>query len=182
MNGVDIIFIVLLLFGLGLGFFQGTIRLAVSIVALYVAILLASLYFQAFGNWLRVRVNATVDTSQTVGFVIIMLVAFLLLTTAGLYTFRYARFPAGLEIMDRVVGLLLGLVLISIFLGMFALVLRNLFIFQNAGAADLPIFSWFQGETRASLLVNFFGNSILPYIYASLQPFLPRESALIFRF
>ncbi|MFN8476206.1 MAG: CvpA family protein [Kouleothrix sp.] len=47
MNVTDIVFILILLGGLALGFFQGTIRLIITIIAFYVGIVLASLYFQS---------------------------------------------------------------------------------------------------------------------------------------
>ena len=55
MNGIDVVFLLILLGGLALGFFQGTIKLLVAIIAFYVSIVLASLYFQAVGNFFRVR-------------------------------------------------------------------------------------------------------------------------------
>lgn len=52
MNLIDILFLLGVLGGLALGFFQGTIRLAIAIVSFYVSIILASLYFQALGRFL----------------------------------------------------------------------------------------------------------------------------------
>lgn len=49
MNLIDILFLLGVLGGLALGFFQGTIRLAIAIVSFYVSIILASLYFQRLG-------------------------------------------------------------------------------------------------------------------------------------
>lgn len=182
MNAVDILFILLLLGGLAIGFFHGTIRLAISIVALYVSIVLASLYFQVVGNFFRTRMGTSLEAGQVVAFAMIMLVSFLLLTIAGLYTFRYARIPAGLDFIDRIIGLLLGLVLSGLLLGMLALILKDLFIDMNtARSLNFPITQWFQGSARTSLLLRFFAGNILPLIYATLQPFLPAESALIFR-
>ncbi len=50
MNAIDLLFILLLLAGLAIGFFQGTIRLTIAIVSFYVSIVLASLYFQLVGR------------------------------------------------------------------------------------------------------------------------------------
>src|ERR1043166_7878220 len=104
MNFMDIVFILLLLGGLALGFFQGTIRLLIAIVAFYVGILLASLYFTTVGLIFQRRFHSTLYVGQITAFAIILLVSFLLLAIAGFYTFRYAKMPASLDFIDRIVG------------------------------------------------------------------------------
>lgn len=182
MNGIDLLFILILLAGLALGFFQGTIKLLIAIIAFYVGIILASLYFQVVGNFFRVRFHSTLEVSQITAFAVLLLVSFLLLTIAGLYTFRYARVPASLDFVDRIVGTLLGLLLGTLFAGMLAILLQDLFVSRDvAGSVNFPIMQAFQRGVRSSFLVSFFGNQILPLIYASVRPVLPRESDIIFR-
>jgi membrane protein required for colicin V production len=183
MNVIDILFILLLLGGLALGFFQGTIRLIVAIVSFYVGIVLASLYFTTVGLFFQRRFSSTLFVGQIMAFALILLVAFMLLTIAGLYTFRYAKMPPSLDFIDRIIGTLLGLLLGCLFLGMFAIVLKDLFIFQDvAGSITFPIMRSFQNGVRGSFLVSFFGNQILPLIYTTVQPVLPRDAGIIFRF
>ncbi len=86
MNGTDLMFILLLLGGLALGFFQGTLKLVIAIIAFYVGIVLASLYFQPIGNFFRVRFNSSTEVGQITAFAVVLVVSFLLLTGAGLYT------------------------------------------------------------------------------------------------
>lgn len=182
MNGIDLFYILLLLVGLAIGFFQGTIKLLVAIVAFYVGIILASLYFPTVGNFFRVRFGSTLEVSQITAFATILLISFLLLTVAGLYTFRYAKIPASLDFLDRILGTLLGLFLATLFLGMFSILLQGLFIDRDvAGSVSFPVVRALQGGVRRSFLVSFFGNQILPLIYASVRPVLPRESDFIFR-
>jgi len=183
MNVIDILFILLLLAGLALGFFQGTIRLIVAIAAFYIGIVLASLYFTTVGLFFQRRFNSTLAVSQIMAFALILLVAFLLLTIAGLYTFRYAKMPASLDFIDRIIGTMLGLLLGCLFLGMLAIVFKDLFIYQDvAGSISFPIMRSFQSGVRSSFLVSFFANQILPLIFATVQPVLPRDSEIIFRF
>ncbi len=182
MNFIDLLFILLLLAGLALGFFQGTIKLLVAIVAFYVGIILASLYFPTVGNFFRLRFHSTPEVSQITAFALILLVSFLLLTIAGLYTFRYAKMPASLDFIDRIVGTVLGLVLGTLFMGMLAILLQGLFIDRDvAGSVSFPVMRSLQDGVRRSFLVAFFGNQILPLIYATVRPVLPRESDFIFR-
>jgi hypothetical protein len=181
MNLIDILFLLGVLGGLALGFFQGTIRLAIAIISFYISIILASLYFQSLGRFFRERFGTTFDVAQIVAFGIILLVAFLLITTAGLYTFRYAKMPASLDFVDKIVGTLLGLVLGALFLGMLAILFEQLFVFRDtAGTVTFPIVRAFQDGVRGSALVKFFANNILPLIYATVKPVLPRETEFIF--
>lgn len=182
MNIVDLLFILLLIASLAIGIFQGTLRLLIAIVVLYVSIVLASLYFQPLGNFFRVRFNSTLEVGQITAFAIILMVAFLLLLGAGLYTFRYARLPTNLEFIDRVLGTLLGMVMGALILGMFALLLRDLFVFQSpASLMNYPFMQTFQDGVRSSVLVRTFNGYILPLIYRSVDPVLPPEANIIFQ-
>jgi uncharacterized membrane protein required for colicin V production len=182
MNGIDLLFILLLLAGLALGFFQGTLKLLIAIIAFYVSIVLASLYFQAVGNFFRIRFNTSADVGQITAFAMVLLVSFLLLTVAGLYTFRYARVPAGLDFFDKILGTLLGLLMAGLFMGMLAVLLRDLFVYRSpATEASLPIVIAFQSAVRTATLVRFFGENVLPLMYSFLRPILPAEAELIFR-
>jgi membrane protein required for colicin V production len=175
-------FILLVLGGLALGFFQGTIKLVITIIAFYVSIVLASLYFQILGSFFRVRFGTTLEIGQITAFGFILLLGFILLTIAGLYTFRYAQMPPSLDFVDRIVGTLLGLVLGGLVLGILASILESLFILRNPAATiTWPIMRAFQGSVRGSLLVDLFADNILPLIYVSVRPLLPAESDLIFR-
>jgi membrane protein required for colicin V production len=179
-NFVDILFILLLLGALALGFFQGTIRLLIAMVAFYVAIVLASLYFTSLGLIFQQRFHSSLRVGQITAFALIMLVAFLLLAIAGLYTFRYAKMPASLDFVDRIIGTIFGLLLGGFFLGMLAVILRLLFYPEIGDPASLPIVGAFQGSVRGSFLVGFFSNRILPLIFVTLQPILPRNAIEIF--
>lgn len=182
MNGTDLMFILILLGGLALGFFQGTVKLLIAIVAFYVGIVLASLYFQSVGNFFRLRFNTTTDVGQITAFAVVLMLSFLLLTAAGLYTFRYFRMPASLDFFDKILGTLLGLLMAALFMGMLAVLLKDLFVFRSpASSAALPFMVAFQSSVRGSTLVRFFGDNILPLIYTSVRPVLPREADIIFR-
>jgi membrane protein required for colicin V production len=182
MNGIDILFILLLLGGLALGFFQGTIKLLIAIVAFYIGMILASLYFPIVGIFFRQRFHSSPEVGQITAFGVILLLSFLIFTIAGFYTFRYAKMPASLDFIDRIVGTLFGLLLGALFLGIFAILLQHLFISRDvAGSVTFPIMRAFQGGVRSSFLVGFFANQILPLIYASVQPALPKDADIIFR-
>lgn len=182
MTGFDIFFILLLLGGLALGFFQGTIKLIVAIIAFYLGIVLASLYFSMFGNFLRSKFNSTAEVGQIVAFALILLISFLVLLAAGFYTFRYAKAPPSLDFIDKIAGTLLGLLLGALFIGMLATMLRYLFIYHDvAKTANLPIVASLQGGVRASRLLGYFSDYILPLIYNAVRPVLPEQANFIFQ-
>jgi membrane protein required for colicin V production len=182
MNLIDLLFLLILLGGLALGFFQGTVKLLIAIIAFYIGIVLASLYFQAVGNFFRLRFNSSAEVGQITAFATVLALSFLLLTAAGLYTFRYFKLPSSLDFFDKILGTLLGLVIAALFMGILAILLKDLFVFRNpASSASLPVIISFQAGVRSSTLVGFFGDNILPLIYSSVRPVLPRESDIIFR-
>jgi uncharacterized membrane protein required for colicin V production len=182
MNLIDLLFLLILLGGLALGFFQGTVKLLIAIIAFYVGIVLASLYFQSVGNFFRLRFNSSAEVGQITAFATVLALSFLLLTVAGLYTFRYFKLPSSLDFIDKILGTLLGLVIAALFMGILAILLKDLFVFRNpASSASLPVVISFQASVRSSTLVGFFGDNILPLIYSSVRPVLPRESDIIFR-
>ncbi len=182
MNLTDLLFILVLLGGLALGFFQGTVKLLITIVAFYVSIVLASLYFQSVGNFYRERFHSSAEVGQITAFATVLLVSFLLLTLAGLYTFRYFRMPASLDFFDKILGTLLGLLMAALFMGILAILLKDLFIFRSpASDASLPFVISMQRSVRSSTLVHFFGDTILPLIYTTVRPVLPPELSIIFR-
>ncbi|MCP6768683.1 CvpA family protein, partial [Klebsiella pneumoniae] len=92
-------------------------------IAFYVSLVLASLYFQAVGNFFRVRFNSSQEVGQITAFATVLLISFLLLTLAGLYTFRYLKVPPSLDFIDKIIGTLLGLLLGALFMGLLAILL-----------------------------------------------------------
>jgi uncharacterized membrane protein required for colicin V production len=182
MNLIDILFLLILLGGLALGFFQGTVKLLVAIIAFYVGLVLASLYFQSVGNFYRLHFNSSAEVGQITAFATVLAISFLLLTVAGLYTFRYFKMPTSLDFLDKILGTLLGLGMAALFMGVFAILLKDLFVFRSpASSASLPVIIAFQASVRSSTLVGFFGDNILPLIYSSIRPVLPSAADLIFR-
>ncbi len=182
MNVIDILLILMLFAAIAIGFFQGTIKLLIATMAFYVSIVLASLYFQMLGRFFRDRMGTTLSVGQVTAFAIILVFGFVLLTIAGLYTFRYARIPPSLDLIDKVAGTLVGLVLGALAIGMTCAMLQALFVYQNPAALlSWPLMRGLQSGVRGSVLVAFFADNILPLIFQTVRPLLPNEADLIFR-
>lgn len=164
------------------GFFQGTIRLMVSIFAFYLALVLASLYYRIVGVFLINNLDTSPVAAPGVGFGLVLILSFIVLVIALLYTFRYAQVPHGLLILDRVIGAVLGLVLGGLIMGMYAIIMRFIFIDNSlASQVTWPIMFWLQNDVRRSFMVGFFLSDVLPLILNRLDPVLPDEANIIFR-
>lgn len=181
MNFIDLIFLFLLIGMMALGFFQGTIRLLVLIFAFYLSVFLASLYFDMLGGFLYANVGGSSDASDYIGFLIITIITFAVLTVVGLYTFRYVELPTGaLQLLSRVLGVFLGLILAGLVLGMLAVILWNMFVTHGAERVNVFLFPTIGRAVRTSTVLGFFGAEILPETYNLVRPFLPPGASFIF--
>lgn len=181
MNLMDIVFILLFFGMLALGFFQGMVRILVLMVAFYLALVLASLYFPALGEFLVRSFGTQRFVAQYIAFAMVLLIGFLILALAGLYTFRYFRMPGGLQFLDHMVGTVLGLVFGAMIVGILASLLYNLMIVRGGRNIDLPVMATFGNAIASSFVMNYFGNVVLPLTYTFLDPILPEGADLLFR-
>ncbi|GAB4109581.1 MAG: CvpA family protein [Roseiflexaceae bacterium] len=173
MNSIDLTLLLFLIMFIALGFFQGTIKLLVAIISFYISIILANLYSFALGAFFRRQFGTALDMAQIIAFATLLIVGFLLLTLAGLYTFRYAKFPDALDFIDKIAGTLLGLVLGGFFVGMFAEILVLLFVDRSpAEGISFPIIRSMQNDVRTSLMVKTFIDTVLPLIAGLLKPLI----------
>lgn len=180
MNIIDIFFILLFFGTLAAGFFQGMIRLLVVIVALYLAVVLASLYYQPLGEFFVRNLNSERFVGQYVAFALVLFVTLVLLTIAGIYTFRYARLPGGIQYVDKIIGTVLGMLLGALLIGIFAALLWNLMIVRGGRNIDLPFMGSLGRSVIGSALVRYFADTILPLVYNFLDPVLPEGADLLF--
>lgn len=174
---IDILLLLLFIVITGLGFFQGTIRLLIAIIALYASVILSSLYFKSLSLYMSGSgTNAVV--ADAVSFFVILLVAFLILFSLSLYTFRYLRLPGRLEFLDRMLGVVLGVFFGVILTSLVAMILQYAFITHSAGDF-YPLTRAIQRSTRSSVLRELLIFNILPRLYATVAPVLP-DAALPF--
>lgn len=180
MNFMDILLIFMFFGALAVGFFQGMIRLLIVIVALYLATVLASLYFAPLGDFFVRQFQSQRFVSQYIAFALVHMLSFFLLTLAGLYTFRYAKLPGSLEYLDRVVGTLLGMVLGALIIGISADLLWNLMVVRGGQNVDMPIFRIIGRSVAGSFIIQYFSTVVLPLVFNYLAPILPDGAKLIF--
>lgn len=181
MNVIDLLFVVLFFGALAVGFFQGTIRLVLVILSFYFSTVLASLYYQSLADVFVRELGGQRFVSQYVAFALIHLFCFIVLTWVGIYSFRYVQTPHHLEMVDRIVGTALGVLIGGMVLGLTAILLWNLFIVRGFANIDYPITRWLGGQIGTSLMLRFFANAILPSLYEIIDPILPDAAQIIFQ-
>lgn len=168
---IDLLLLFLFIIIAGIGFFQGTIKLIIALVTFYASVVLASLYFKFLSLQFVKRGTSSIVADAT-SFFMILAVCFVLLLAMALYTFRYVRIPGRLEFVDRILGVVFGVVLAVVFTSIVAMVLQYLFITNNAGN-PYPISRAIQSSTRSSTLLPLLIQRILPQLFTVVSPFLP---------
>lgn len=162
------------------GFFQGAIKLLLALLTLYASILLASLYFKFVALYL-VRYAFSPVLADISSFCLVLLACFLILLAAGLYTFRYIRLPSRFELLDRIVGMVFGILLGIVASSLIAMLLRYAFIDHDlASQMSLPLVRTFQASTRSARLLPVLLMHVMPQVYTLVAPLLPDAAVPLF--
>ncbi|MGQ9925336.1 MAG: CvpA family protein [Chloroflexaceae bacterium] len=180
MNWIDILLILIFFGTLATGFFQGAIRLLVLMLAFYLALVLASLYYPALGEFFVRNFDTQRFIGQYLAFFLVLFLSFALLAIAGLYTFRYLRLTGSLEYLDRIVGTILGLLFGALIVGVVAALLWNLMILRGGRNIDLPLLRLLGNGVANSFVLQYFSTIVLPLVYNFLDPILPEGADIIF--
>ncbi len=126
---LDVILVIGILLFMLLGFTQGVIKVLFVIIATYFGLLLGSTIYVPIAEWLAPGIlgkNKPVTNGfELLIFFIIVLIIALLLTLFLFTSFRYAALPNSLALLDRVGGMVLGLVLGVLVLSLVVLFLKT---------------------------------------------------------
>ncbi len=180
MNVIDGLLLLILIGALAAGFFQGMIRMIILLVVFYLSTVLASLYFPMVATFFQRRFGSERVAAEYIAFAVVHLVSFILLTAAGLYTFRYAKLPGQLQYIDRIVGVFLGLLMGALGIGIFSVLLWDIMIVAGGRNIEWPFMRMLGRAVQTSFLLRYFANVILPDIYAYFDPILPEAANRIF--
>lgn len=181
MTFVDLLLLVLLIAITATGFFKGTIRLIIALITFYASIVLASLYFRFLAVFFTAR-GTSEAVANGISFFLILFLCFLILVSAGVYTFRYVRISGRLDYLDRLLGAILGLLMAAMVAAIVAIIFRYTFILNDpAATASFPLTRAFQNSVRRSALLPLMIDYILPRLYMVLGPFLPDAAQPFFQ-
>lgn len=179
---VDIVMLLLVITCLFFGFFKGVVKIALTIITFYLSIVIASLYFRFVAQGLAKNSKTSLQVLDMLSFLVLLIVCFIILTWAALYTFRYVQVAGRTQYLDKMLGSFLGLLLGAIMASVFAMMLRYLFITANTAATlDFPAMRFLRQSTINSVLIDVFLDIVLPVLYAPISPIMPDSADLIFR-
>jgi len=181
LNPFDILIAFSLIAGVVWGFTHGLVRMALSLVVLYVAVVLAMSFYVQVGKWIVYLSGG--GLAQAAAELIAFLFILILLTTVVNFAlgraFKDTELPAIRQI-DQLGGLVIGFVLAAIWIG---LMLAGLtFVLNTPGIGSDAFRANMLGYMRSSLLVSIF-EDVWPVMMATLKPWLPKgELPAIFSF
>ena len=179
---VDVVMLLMVIICLFFGFFKGVVKISLAIITFYLSIVIASLYFHFVAVAIAKNSKTSLQVLDMLSFLILLIVCFMILLWAALYTFRYVQIGGRVQYLDKMIGSFLGLLLGAIMASVFAMMLRYLFITVNSPATlDFPAMRFLQQSTANSVLKNVFLDIILPILYAPISPIMPDSADLIFR-
>lgn len=169
MNALDFAIIAAIVVMVGIGFLQGFVRQAITLVTFYLATVLAIQYYTVVGEWLGWVFPTDIAPRASLGFVLVMVWALLFLGWIARRVYPATRIIS-MGIADNVAGAVLGL------LGGAALV-----CVLAAGLRFAVAFPWPSYEAHRATLDTLAHTSRLmpivgsyaPLLYATLTPWFP---------
>jgi len=169
LNPFDVLIVLTIIGGVGLGFVRGLVRMVLSLLVLYVAAVLALTLYETVGRWIGYMFGMPRAANLAVGFVLILVLASVLLNFILRRTYKDTELP-GIRQIDQLGGLVIGFFVTSIYIGLAILVIAFLL---NAMAGDVTGFQqnalfYFNNSNLIPIFYKF-----LPIAIASLRPWMP---------
>lgn len=170
LNPFDFLITLALVGGVALGFVRGLVRMALSLVVLYVAAALALILHPRLGKWIGQMSRLPVAVAQALGFLVILAVVAILLNFLLHRTYRDTELP-GLRQIDQLGGMVIGFFLTVVWIGLSLLVLALMLSAPLTGddIARASMIGYFQ---ESNLIPIFY--KVLPVAQAILSPWMPK--------
>ena len=170
LNPFDFVIVLALIGGVALGFVRGLVRMALSLVVLYVAAALAMVFHLQLGRLINQMSGLPLAAAQALAFLLILAAVSILLNFLLRRTYRETELP-GLRQVDQLGGMAVGFILTIIWIGLCLLVL--------AFMLSVPVT---HDDTFRQSMVNYFRTSnlipifykFLPIALATLRPWMPK--------
>jgi uncharacterized membrane protein required for colicin V production len=179
LNPFDFLIVLVLLGGAALGFLRGLVRMALSLLILYIAAVVATTAYTLAGRWIGYITSLPTTISQGLGFLLLLAVTAIVLNFVLRKTYRDTELP-GIRQIDQLGGMIIGFFLATLWIGFGILVIA--FILGAPGNEDstlrLNLIGFFQSSNLIPIFYQF-----LPIALATLKPWLPKglPDILIFR-
>jgi uncharacterized membrane protein required for colicin V production len=170
LNPFDFLIALALVGGVALGFVRGLVRMALSLVVLYVAAALAMVFHPRVGMWINSMSGLPLAVSQGLAFLIILAALAMLLNFLLRRTYRETELP-GIRQVDQLGGMVVGFILTVIWIGLCLVILA--FMLSTPVTADdtfrLSMVAYFQSSNLIPIFYKF-----LPIALATLRPWMPK--------
>ena len=170
LNPYDFLIALALVGGVALGFVRGLVRMALSLVVLYVAAALAMVFHPNLGGLINKMSGLPLAVAQGLAFLLILAFVAILLNFLLRRTYRETELP-GLRQVDQLGGMVVGFVLTVIWIGLCLLVLA--FMLSTPVTTDdsfrVSMVAYFQSSNLIPIFYKF-----LPIALATLRPWMPK--------
>jgi uncharacterized membrane protein required for colicin V production len=169
LNPFDVLIVLGLLIGVILGFTRGLVRMAMSLLVLYVAAVLAMTFYGYLGSWIRYLFGMPLSICQGAGFLLILVLVSAIINFVLRRTYKDTELP-GVRQVDQLGGMAIGFFVTSFWIGFSILVLAY---FLGAPGVESRFHTNMLAYFRTSGLIPVF-YKFLPIALASLRPWMPK--------
>jgi uncharacterized membrane protein required for colicin V production len=170
LNPFDFLIVLALVGGVALGFVRGLVRMALSLVVLYVAAALAMVFHMQLGRLINRMSGLPLAVAQGLAFLLILAAVAILLNFLLRRTYRETELP-GLRQVDQLGGMAVGFVLTIVWISLCLLVLA--FMLSTPVTEDDTL--------RQSMVYYFQSANLIPIFYrflpialTTLRPWMPK--------
>lgn len=177
LNPFDFVILLILLAGIGLGFLRGLVRMVLSLVVLYIAVVLAITFYVSVSRWLGYLSAWALpqNTNEALAFVVIVILASVVLTFIISRTYADTELP-GVRHIDQLGGMVFGLMLAAVWVGLSLVALS--FVLQTTSGQ-------IEGDAVQANMRHYFSTSnlipvfyrFMPAVIATLKPWMPKGLA-----
>jgi uncharacterized membrane protein required for colicin V production len=172
LNPFDILIGFCLIVGVIWGFTHGLVRMALSLVVLYLAVVLAMSFYVQVGKWIVYLSGGGLiqGAAELTAFLFILILITTVVNFALGRAFKETELPAIRQI-DQLGGLVLGFLLAASWIGLTLVGLT--FVLNTPGVGSDAFRANILGYMRSSLLVPIF-EDVWPIALATLKPWMPK--------
>lgn len=170
-NPFDVLIALAMIAGVALGFVRGLLRMAFSVIILYVATVVAMTFYIPLGGYIRrLLTRMSPAASEGLAFAIILIVIAVVLHFLLGRTYKNLEWPAIRQI-DQLGGMVFGFLTVTLWIGI-VLVAIDFVLGTPTPGVEM---------TRQSLIFQFHSSYLIPIYYrvlpiafATLKPWVPR--------
>jgi uncharacterized membrane protein required for colicin V production len=172
LNPFDVFIALALLAGIALGFIRGLVRMALSLLILYIATVLAMTFYSAIGGWFR-HISGGIlakSTAEVIAFGLVLLLTTAIITFVLRRTYKDTELP-GVRQIDQLGGMIVGFVLTCTWIGLALVAIGFVLNATDTTTSSLRdnILAYYHG----SALIRVF-QDVLPIILVTLRPWMPK--------